>query len=246
MIIAEQAGWYQQFLDKVAALTECPVQCESGYIFSDGTCLSASSAAQQGALKCPVRSATCHYGIKHTAERAAQFASYIDHQDITQHLLLPCNTRAVLWGKERCKLDGRIYGWHGPTGSGKTVAMASTVFSLNGYKTKGVSWLHARDLFSGSQRRPEWLPRFDCRIIAIDDLGTEAVKGDYGREYNTAVFDEVVDIITRRKITFFYTTNLPTLSDNYGKRAISRMFCRQDYVTLTGEPDYRSKNQPAL
>lgn len=168
-------------------------------------------------------------------------------------------------------MDGspdRGFGISGPTGSGKTMAMAALVKAhaakegrsiLPEYGVLRCGWLLWRSwptvadwLRSNAVKDAEAVQEETTGLCAIpmlflDDLGAERMKGNYSDDYSRSQLDLIIDSRYRNMLPTWYTTNTDAagLIEIYGSRLVSRLCGENPMATITGTPDLRfAKGKP--
>lgn len=80
-----------------------------------------------------------------------------------------------------------------------------------------------------------------ARVLFLDDLGSERIKGSYVEDFAASQLDVVVDERYREELPTFYTTNLDFagLVSFYGARMVSRLCGDNPLCVVEGLPDLR-------
>jgi DNA replication protein DnaC len=148
----------------------------------------------------------------------------------------------------------------GPTGCGKTFAMAALVKRLvwrnieeamSDWREDSIispfqtilweSWPEAvgRLRSHGAiEKAEDWLQAW-CSVhyLVLDDLGSERVKGSYAEDWASSFLDRLVDARYRYERPIFWTTNLDAagLINLYGSRLVSRLMGPNPLVVMQGK-----------
>lgn len=165
--------------------------------------------------------------------------------------------------------EGLGLGLTGPTGCGKTYAIAALVMRLNrrdieeaasdwkegdyfgSYQTLlWESWPEAvgRLRSHGAlEKSEEWLKGW-CSVhyLVLDDLGSERIKGSYAEDWAASFLDRIVDTRYRYERPIYWTTNLDAggLINLYGSRLVSRLMGPNPLVVMQGKDQrFSTRNQ---
>lgn len=104
---------------------------------------------------------------------------------------------------------------------------------------ESVSWMRMNAI---SDRFPEYLDRMlGARVLFLDDLGSERIKGSYVDDFAASQLDLIVDSRYREMLPTFYTTNLDLdgMTERYGARLVSRLCGENPLGMVSGLPDQR-------
>jgi len=159
------------------------------------------------------------------------------------------------------------FGLIGPTGTGKTLALAAVVKRMTGMRwvarcdTEGsavtkrfIAWVRwpeevnrFRTLVSSreggleqAQRVvDEWAAR---EVLVLDDLGAERLRGDYSEDWATSLLDILVDRRHNEMLPTWWTSNLTRdeFIARYGTRLWSRLAGDNPAVLVPNGPDLRA------
>jgi len=79
------------------------------------------------------------------------------------------------------------------------------------------------------------------KMLFLDDLGRERVKGSYTEDYSVSILDKIVDARSRAGLPIFWTSNvsLEDLNGIYGSAFMSRLVSLGAPVLLPKLPDLR-------
>lgn len=163
-------------------------------------------------------------------------------------------------------IPSKGFGLVGPTGIGKTCAMAAIVKLMIesrwrhrmhadgfGCLRQFVYWLRwpeqvnsLRQMAASDQNgiaRCQDMARVwaNADVLVIDDLGAERLKSEYETDWATSLLDMVIDHRYNEMRPIYYTSNLlvDELVDRYGSRMFSRLVGQNPALVAPSGPDLR-------
>lgn len=189
----------------------------------------------------------------------------IDHISVGIKHVLKNPTLQVL-NMTRGETPKTGFGLLGPTGTGKTCALAAIIRSMvmNRWRNLAdrdgmactkqfvywVRWPEQVNTFrtmvgstSDGLQQCEAIARGWCsaEVLVIDDLGAERMKSDYSEDWATSILDLVIDHRYNEMLPIWYTSNLnpDELVERYGSRMFSRLIGHNPAVIAPDGPDLR-------
>jgi hypothetical protein len=163
------------------------------------------------------------------------------------------------------------FGFYGPTGTGKTLALAAVLKRMaleRWLRLAPTQGLASKRQFARWVRWPEVVAEFrltatqdgaqqetaalvecwsEVEVLVLDDLGAERARDDYASDWTTSLLDLVVDRRYNELRPTWWTTNLNLAEfvQRYGTRLFSRLTGQNPAFEVPAGPDLRVVRAPA-